>query len=222
MKRHLLAAAAALVACRRRSAGRDDAERRHVGGGRQPARSAPRDHDAGQAADRLGVQRPGALQAGLGKPRGARARPRRALGELARQADLDLPSAQGRQVPRRLRRAHRRRRGVLAQARRRPEVVLLLRRLRADRVGRGGRSLHGAHQAETGGAGLPRPRHQLPRRLRRQPQGGREARREFPAQPGRHRPLPVRDLQAERERHLRRPTRTTSAARRRSTASSIG
>ena len=36
--------------------------------------------------------------------------------------DLDLSPAQGRQVPRRLRRAHGRRRGVLAQARRRPEI----------------------------------------------------------------------------------------------------
>ena len=85
MRPFLLAAAAAFVARRRRQAAADDAERRHVGGGREPARPAPRDDDAGQAADRLGVQRPRALQARLGEPRGARARPRRALGELARQ-----------------------------------------------------------------------------------------------------------------------------------------
>ena len=68
-----------------RCAGADDAQCRHVGGRREPARSAPRHDHAGQAADRVGVQRPRALQAGLGEPRGARARPRRALGELARQ-----------------------------------------------------------------------------------------------------------------------------------------
>ena len=220
MKRHLCAAAAALLLCRRRRERADDAQRRHVGRRRRPARSAPRDDDAGQAADLVDVQRPGPLQARLGEPRDARARSRRELGEHARQADLDLQPAQGRQVPRRLRRAHRRRRRLLAQARRRLEDLVVLGRLRVDRHGRGGRPADGARQAEEGGAVLPRPRHQLPRRQRRQQEGGREARRQLPPQADRHRPVHVRGVQAEPERRASSPTRSISAARRRSIASS--
>jgi hypothetical protein len=100
------------------------------------------------------------------------------------------------------------------------EDLVVLRRLLRRSTRRGGRPVDGARQAEAGGAVLPRSRHQLPRRQRRQQEGGREARRQLPPQPGRHRPVPVRVLQAERERRPSSPTRTTSAARPRSIASS--
>ena len=220
MKRLLCAAAAALLLCQRRRERADDAQRRHVGRRRQPARSVSRDDDAGQAADLVDLQRPGPLQAGLGQPRDARARPRRALGEHARQADLDLPPEEGRQVPRRLRHAHRRRRRLLAQARRRLEDLVVLGRLRVDRHGRGGRPADGARQAEAGGAVLPRPRHQLPRRQRRQQEGGREARRQLPPQSDRHRARSSSSRTSRTRASSSSPTRTTSAARPRSTASS--
>jgi len=64
---------------------------------------------------------------------------------LPRQAHLDVRPAQGREVPRRVGRVDRRRRGVRATPRRRQQVVVLRRRLCGLRIDRGGRPVDGPH-----------------------------------------------------------------------------
>ena len=126
---------------------------------------------------------------------------------VRRQARMDLQSAQGREIPRQLRRAHRRRRGVLAAARRQLQDLLVLGRLRERRQDRGGRPADGAHHVEKPDSVAARHRRQLPRRQHRLEEGGRGTRRQLPHQSDRHRAIRVRRLQAERERDARRPCR---------------
>ena len=201
----------------RHGAAEDHAERRHGGAGHRPARSAFR-----RLHHRPRPRRAGCSTAWCGS-RPAASIPAKLEPDLAEKweshrgrQDLDLPPAPRRAVPRRLRRAHRRRRRVQPEEGGRCQDLGVRLRTAAVPDHRGGRSLHRPSGAE--GQRPERARHpdQLCAGLHRVEEGGGAARRRLQAQPDRHRAVRVRRASRRTSRSSWSPTTPISAARRRS------